>query len=424
MASNNTGASIDGPDDAAAEQSKLTDLLDECLEDIFMHLHCDDLINIADTHKHLKTAADTVFARKFGKKKFRLHVNATEPNFPSAVSEDFVNIYKLKTMLQLLRCFGHFITKLQIVKVLPHRNPQNYVLQYMVEYCSNTLIELSLNHIDQFDSMKSLPKVEIVEIECNLTTKINFNKWFPVMRRLDLKLNNLGGFFNCVIIEKHFPQLEEFGFMCQYKVKLKPIQRFLRKNPQLRSFKMSWAYSPTFYRYASKLPQLNHLQLCGYPYQFSFFSGNEIHFKTVNKLELFFSTDDGWHRRVFDMKFLFERLEEITLHLDRNDWGDLTNFFQRHPTIVKVTLLSNNVHAIDEDILTGMVQVLPMLSELHIFTKTFPVNDLLRMITRFNLVTYGFDIDDPQDFIDLKVRLGIEWQAIIDGNHVSIQRIA
>lgn len=53
---------------AAADQLKLTNLIDDCLEHIFMFLDVDDMLSIADTSKQLKTAADTVFARKFGKK--------------------------------------------------------------------------------------------------------------------------------------------------------------------------------------------------------------------------------------------------------------------------------------------------------------------------------------------------------------------
>lgn len=48
-------------------QTKLTDINDDCLEKVFMHLSLDVLLNILHTNTQLKPAADMAFAQKFAK---------------------------------------------------------------------------------------------------------------------------------------------------------------------------------------------------------------------------------------------------------------------------------------------------------------------------------------------------------------------
>lgn len=106
-----------------------------------MLLYYNDLLNIADTNTQLKQAADTVFERKFGEKKFCL--NRRRPT----KAENFFNITELKSSLQTLRCFGHLITKLEVNSTTLRGSSLSHLFRYTTEYCSESLVELSLNFI-------------------------------------------------------------------------------------------------------------------------------------------------------------------------------------------------------------------------------------------------------------------------------------
>lgn len=170
-------------------QLKITDLIEDCLEEIFLYLDYDHLITIAHTNKGLKSAAQNAFKSKFGKTLFRLHID--RPNRRPKVAENF-NIYQLKTWLRLLRCFGHLIAELKIGTYKPeyrHPNPNlrqnlNLAFRYTKEFCSNSLNKISLYHIpedvfDLFDPViiTPFPKVEAVNmLACNLAERnTNFN---------------------------------------------------------------------------------------------------------------------------------------------------------------------------------------------------------------------------------------------------------
>lgn len=141
----------------------LTDLNIDCLEAILEFLSIRDLLNSADTCKRLHHATSLVYERVQGQRVVIFDVmnkNHTEGIQTEQgccqrrmgridILESFV-ITDLKIALKLLRCFGHLISNINFsyydyeldVNFLPFHNI--YVLDYINEFCSETVKELQL----------------------------------------------------------------------------------------------------------------------------------------------------------------------------------------------------------------------------------------------------------------------------------------
>lgn len=405
---------------------KLMDLNIDCLENIFIHSSIVDIVNIAHTNKQMKPAADLAFIRTFSKMLFCFHITSPNPEELSQSTGESVNMFDLQISLRLLRCFGHLITRFQIEYSKKMRSAITKVIHYANKYGSKSLNTMSFHNIFKYAFESSIRKpfanVENVEFhKCHLGEKIsNFNIWFPSMRRLDLIKNT---FDNEQRIKKTFPKLEHFGVV-SCSIPSKHILVIIRLNTQLRSISLGRAYTPQYFRAFSKhLTQLECLELFGCPNDFSGFSGDFVHFKSVKKLVIFYSC---WNFELISgIKFAFDQLEEITLDLNGNGWTDgLIEFHQKHRTITKVTLrtINGNTNAINDDILINIVATLPLLNELNFFGIFFPTEKILHFLHKFKIMVCGFLVDDLSQFEFLKAALGNEWCATINIPCLKLER--
>lgn len=346
----------------------------------FMYLDRDDLLSIADTSKNLKPTAKILYARKFDKN----YVLLREYSYARRLH-----------FLRLLRCFGHLIIKLEKNGFYTDAY-LNQVYGYILEYCSKSLVELSLYRIPEGVVSKPFLKVETLRVlGYYLGAQIKFlSAWFPALRSLDL---NDVRFTNSAAVEKHFPHLEELIIFGYEAISSTPIGEVLRLNPQLRNLILDRINSPKLFQNASKyLSQLDFLELSGKPNAFCGFRGDMINFKTVNKLILNF-----WHTEtnvltVFDIKFSFDRLEDFTLHLGGWKWNSgLTDFIQKHQTITKLTLETKHKASKEHD-LTKIVRSISLLVKLTVFGSCFSVDKLIGLINRFDLVKYCLVLEVPK----------------------------
>lgn len=170
------------------------------------------------------------------------------------------------------------------------------------------------------------------------------------------------------------------------------------------------------------MPQLACLTLRGEPNDFAAPSDEVINFKTVKKVEMKFFDRAG--QTLSNIQASFSGLEDITFDMGMCDWdAGLNNFLQRHQSIVKVTVRSlyDNEQAINETILREIVQTLPQLKELNFFGINWPIK-MINFLIGFNLTKYSFSIENPLQFDDLKIRLGIQYRASIDGTCVQLEK--
>lgn len=114
-----------------------------CLEHIFDHLDLDDLLNVADTSRWLRSVAYASYARKYGKKcvvvRF-LRINHTEPQF--GIEEECVKVNCFAKHLQILRCFGKRISKLKIEYLAEIPDRRAVLDHYFSEYCAASEIKI------------------------------------------------------------------------------------------------------------------------------------------------------------------------------------------------------------------------------------------------------------------------------------------
>ncbi|XP_031633903.1 uncharacterized protein LOC116347459 [Contarinia nasturtii] len=420
----------------AKNTMKLTDVIDDCLEHVFMDLSLEDLLNIADTNKELKPAADMAFRRKFGKMEFQLD----KDRFQCAIKlGEHIVINDKKTQLQLLRCFGHSVTKLVL---RPPGVFSRRLISYANKFCFNSLTDIKIMHFDftrnnflnklgektvcgfsqnKFKLKKRFRNVEVVSLSsCQLYADTNLKKLFPAMRRLDL--------FKCstvteeTLIVKNTPKLEHLEMTCDRRISAENICTTLRSNPQLRSLSLIGIVPPKdFWNICQTLYQLESLRFDSiYCVKFKH-ADIPINLPTLEKLDINIGKKDQRLMTSEKNKITFGQLKEIKLECMYSGWlpsinsHKWSNFFKKNKLIEKMTLWFYETDInICETIITEAAQELPLLNEFILYGRDFSVEEILRFIGKFNMMSYGFEMENVDEFYNLKERLGVEWTASID----------
>lgn len=239
----------------------------------------------------------------------------------------------------MLRNFGHTITHLH-VDLYHYKHPSLHILisQYLIEYCSESLIHLSLEHgywplfenlAKQFVNVKTLQ----VHLFCILNNSacLTLLEKFPNLQFLKLNWNRIHIPFN---IKIHYPNLKHLyfresfftGFECakdlsflnygEDKTMEEYCTEFLKLNTQIENLelRMLETWRPTFFHWISEnLPHLKCLSLnCKFQIYIqnisSTFHFHNVQSFTFNLGERFFST----------IPFSFTNLNHLTI-LSRTD---------------------------------------------------------------------------------------------------------
>lgn len=379
-------------------QTKLTDVNDDCLEKIFMHFDLDDFLNIAHANKELKTGADLAFSRKFGKTQF------------------VINNRTLKTSFRLLRCYGDFVSDLQISDLLFQRRLVK-VLGYTNQYCVKSLKEISFfklpEDVLEMSMEKPLPKLETIRFSCcRLGNEIpKFHTWFPAMRSLTFNQCHLT---DRTAIETHFPQLEEIYIDTRGSSNNDPtadnVKMLLQLNLQLRCITLHDLEH--LQGVSQHLPLLEKLTIWG-----SVFGddSDEIRFKSVKKL--------NWYFFIFPrVNLIFDQLEEFSMlsHLFQIT-DDAVQFFEKHQSIRKLKLVAYNDR--NKENMMKIVAHLPLLTYFTYKGHEFSAEETVRFLVKFkSLDHFRFRITDPAEFQRLKTMLGDKWLATESCEWVNLKR--
>lgn len=401
-------------------QTKLTDINDDCREKVFKYLSLDDLLNIAHTNTQLKSAADMVFVSKFGKKQFNLLISTTRRNEMLQTGGFKIEICDLKTILRLLRCYGHLIPDLIIGYNKLFRTLPVKVLRYINQYCSESLKTISFitfsNDMLETFLGKPLMNIEMVEFKrCALGNEISkFNTWFPVMRCLKLDDSR---FMNPASIEKHFPQLEQLHLKSEFSYNSLTHESEIavfRLNPQLRHLSLDKCnLSESLQNARQYLPKLEQLTINGRPEDFP--NGDAIHFESVRKLKI--SVHKTW--KLPQINLSFGRLEEVEMIYRRTNINVALKFFKRHQSITKLTLKRDE----RQRQMVEIIRVLPLLNDIDFSGYGYSVDEIIHFLTEFKLVNrFRLFTSKPDEFERLKTQLGNEWQATIDNRRVELKR--
>lgn len=202
-APDNTPCKIQRLTSSAASKSepaiatKITDLNDDCLVNIFGHLDLESLFNVAIANEWLRPAARIVYKKKFGG--IMVLINECDEVRPSYPNNRLINskmnpwneiyIIGFEQCLLYLRCFGPSITRLIINYNGSKSHRYNHLHQYINDYCADSLTCLKFKYMpnvaaEQF--RKVFNNVETVSFYDGVLGEQwpAFVKCFPNLRRL------------------------------------------------------------------------------------------------------------------------------------------------------------------------------------------------------------------------------------------------
>lgn len=129
---------------------KFHDLDFDCLEYVLEYLDLHDLLNVADSNKRLRKAAELVYTGKYGDRRvvfgiIKLLSDQTFVFKNSTYSRE-IESKGFKTSMQLLRCFGPLISTIRLVKIRSSETNQplmdKWVFTYINDYCADYLKKL------------------------------------------------------------------------------------------------------------------------------------------------------------------------------------------------------------------------------------------------------------------------------------------
>lgn len=206
--------------------TKIIDLYDDCLVKIFEQLDLESLFNAAIANEWLRPSAAEVYKRKFGAK--IVNISKCHEENCCALQEYYglINVSGLMACLRFLRCFGSSINILEIDYNKSKSKRYQYVLQYINNYCAESLIQFT------FENMLNVMLIaqQFQKVFCNIKTVHilnsdlgqqwpSFIEWFPSVRRLDVDSVRMIHCTTIELIKKPFPHLNEIfiGAMNKFK---------------------------------------------------------------------------------------------------------------------------------------------------------------------------------------------------------------
>lgn len=421
---------------------KITDLPDNCLEKVFRWLNIKDLLNLADANKKFKTAADLAYMSNFGKA--MLFIDGFDPahthNSYSAVCFEFGYVFGhrirtsyLKPTFQILRSFGHLISKLKIhirdsyyEYYLDAHDDDSDVFQisfsrvfaYIHEYAETlTGIEIRTSRYlsnDFFNFLeKPFPNVENISIELYRWPKNSVKNLFPKLRMLKCSYRKHSHVTN---IMEQFPHLEqiEFKMISRNEEQLRvakddtsPVYSFLNLNLHLRSLVITLIPDTRLFQCISNMPQLINLVFRGPDEQYlSQITGGLFLYPQIRRFE--FHTENSQSSNFLSRLPTFAHLEEafLSLSIFRDDFH---SFIIKHPSIEKLTLAS--LTTLNELNVPEMAKSLQYLKEIDIRHCNLSVDQLIHVISHFkSLNIIRFRAMDNHTLTTYQSYLGNQWQ--------------
>lgn len=415
-----------------AEKSTITTDLAEinidCLESIFGHLDLNSLLSVSDTNKYVKRAAELVFIQRYRKHKFWLDLFPYSPVSPISEQTDQIKINGLKTCLQIVRCFGHLITNLQVTgdrfTIFGIKEETIRLIDYIIKYCSKFVTKITFEKLSEssFLHIKVVfPMVETVRYKyCDIKTAFRkINTVFPNLKVLELLWTDV------IDLNLHIPKLDRLVIdlpinlsTCQKE----HIETLIQLNPQLKSLKFSFFWNTEFLRSISqRLNSVENLEIiCGYN-DSEIYNIGKIHLNGVKNFKI-------RSIAVPKVTFLFDHLEEFTL--DTNCWWtdeniELTKKYTQLTKLITKQAESRFRFIISNESAMKMAKALPSLKELVINYEEITVSEAIYVLKWFkSLDTIQFTMEHQSDFDALSPILTGKWTATVnEGKNVRLQRI-
>lgn len=373
---------------------KITDVNQFCLEKIFAYLDLENLLNVADANKYLRLATYSYYARHNEKKPIHImlryvHFGERDENVFSniAIEKSTIFIIDFKSALQMLRCFGHMIHDivLQYSSKYPDSRKANRVMSYINEFCAESLIKIDMNTgqaIEEFK--KTFHNIETVAFSGSLSGDFDMNKIFPKLRHLICSTSCNPASITPVV---QFPNLEHLQFSYRNPEYIgqrnqNKIADFLRLNPQLRSFTITFNDFNVLRFIAEYLNSIESLDInCALS---DYCNENAIMLPNVRTLSVHFCDKN------MNFPILLPQLKEFTLK-GNCKWDDsFLDFIKEHKSIEKISIETRQF--ISLDICSKIMEVLSTLQSISIIppndSKQLTLDAVLGYLAVFKIVQF------------------------------------
>lgn len=398
---------------------RITDLKIGCLLKIFKHVGLRDLLSLADSNEYLKRAAECAFVQRYGRKKLWLYkVRAYEfrhySTYTNILVEDF------KTSLQLLRCFGHLISHLEINEdedsdeMCPMlRTMYKYLFSYINEYCSKYLMDITFVMIPK-GSLELLKnpfyRAKTVNLfGCHFGRKMtSLETLFPNLLCLKLDFNDT---VEPKIIEEHWHRMKHLEINIDKKnFTRENIEEVLCLNPQLRRLKIGAGWSADFLEDISIFLQFIEVLEFGRLFEgFSDYIGKPIHFDSVKKLKLAFDTTKS--NEFPNIPLSFVQLEELTLDTNHELNEEFYKFAGRNQTINKIIIPPSSETTGIKGNRFEFRKEIAYLKDINLGRYIFPFHDVIQLLQDFKSVTkFTFQMEKHDQFEHLVTAFANNWR--------------
>lgn len=406
-------------------QLQLVDVNDDCVEKIFIFLSFDDLLNIADSCKRLKSAADLAFVRKYRSRCVNFFIQHTHRNGPVPLNNR-MHISDFRTSLRLLRCFGHLFHSIHIQWSYVPAKKSNKLIHYVNKYCCESLIKLQFREISKLALENEFQNVETVIFDrCSFDgASMDIAKCFPKLRNLTLSYIN--GFVNgktLTIHIKHLKCLSIFVVNERDRFALEDFLAMIKLNPQLRTLKFHNDFSMRFLDEISKnLNSLERIEFNFFPDSFKLLDDKDsINFRNLKHLKI-----DYFGYKAAPMPkipFTSQRLESVVLsfcNYQLND--DFVAFLQKHSTITLLKIdLANRTHISNRDIMVNIAKSLPELREAIFSLLEFSLEEVIVFLNACKTLNkFYFVLSDQSQFNALTDQFSGSWHICSNASQIEM----
>lgn len=402
---------------------KFTDLDFDSLEYVLEHLELTDLLNVADSCKRLRKAAELVYTREYGGKEVIFNrPKDMSPKQSFEITNDRIAIKGLKNSLQLLRCVGHIIREIFLCK--PKERPiiiYRRIITYINSYCAEYLKVFMIvgNSTDPVSKDFEIPFPNVVHtqfLSYYFNEKCYIRRFFPNLRVLEcINMDNASFFsFNT----HHFPYLESLYIRENGCIEKEMILAFLRLNPQLKSLILETFSEPTSSTLNIDLIRdavvnLQNIEMIGISLHPSNNLGyNLIHMKNVKRFNISFFVLHTNEISESSFPFSFEKLERFCiaffgLFIDNSRVPfetQIFDFIDRHPKITHITFIGVKVDW------SKLAKCSPSLHEIEFTSVLLSIGDVIVAMPKFQMLKKVKFEASRVDYEKFRTQLDSKWK--------------
>lgn len=227
--------------------------------------------------------------------------------------------------LKMLRNFGHLIVNLSLDYILFYTPDIEFnnscggielikmIEEYLAEYCSGTLCQLSLQNSDRHypilkDIKKQFLKVKTLQTDhCYFGEELPFNKFFPNLQTLNLGFNHFENKSHIV----HLRTVKNLSIdFLHIKFEEENIQEFFKLNLQLERAKICLirGFNPDLFpRLKEICPNVKSVFVLRSPFHYDEFVCGDLEYETKKKYQYPANTSDTYKKNLENLYYRYRK---------------------------------------------------------------------------------------------------------------------